>query len=616
MNDLEALKNHPNAISIFQSRIQLKKNNGGYLAKCPFHDDSKPSFSLDTKQGPWLFNCYGCKEAGDVLAFVQKYEGVDFKEAVKIVERELAGWDTTKKSSSTFHPVIEQSKQYKTYPIELYLKYETALEQSQDARDWLIQKRGITYETAHKLHLGFRQELPWYEGAARSKGWIILPCFRGDTVVSLKYRSIAEKAFTRQAGMLPAALFGSEIDAFTDVLMVTEGELDTAVLVQAGFNAVSIPSSSAEVTPEMRDDIAQAGKIVLAGDSDPAGKEAMTRLYNQLRDKVFLLDWPFGMKDANQTYLEHCKGNMDTFKNLVNVLIGKASPMPGVYSLADIMVNSTRTNLNDHPNRLRFPWKNVDQMVNLLPGSVLAISASMTGMGKTTFLENVCEYAALKGEIVLNYSAELSIEEYSTLVAAHVLKKDRNVLESDDYKEAAKIIKDCKFYIGRNPDLITVGPVLDLIESGIRRLGATLVILDHLHFLTRNETDTIKAQENASQRFKNMMVKYGCKGIIVGQPRKASQQTRGKIIMMPDFKGSESFCSDADAVMLIHRDLVSDFDPNNPPKEQYDSRTQIHLLKGRSQGSGGAYAELIFLGANANFSEISYQKPEELTSVL
>ena len=198
---------------------------------------------------------------------------------------------------------------------------------------------------------------------------------------------------------------------------------------------------------------------------------------------------------------------------------------------------------------------------------------------------NVLVYDARKyGEVVLNYSAELSTDEYANLVTAHILKKDRNTTTKEDRALAAAKLGGARFHIGYNPDLTRVEPVLDLIEAGIRRLGATVVVLDHLHFVTRNETDTIKAQENAMQRIKNISREYGVKFIVVGQPRKSVQQYRGKPVHITDAKGSESYTSDADAVVAMHREMAKVVDPQHPPREPYESKTKIFLQKGALAG--------------------------------
>ena len=51
-------------------------------ARCPFHEERTPSFSIDTR-GDKLYNCFGCGERGDVFDFVRKLENLAFPEAVE-----------------------------------------------------------------------------------------------------------------------------------------------------------------------------------------------------------------------------------------------------------------------------------------------------------------------------------------------------------------------------------------------------------------------------------------------------------------------------------------------------------------------------------------------------
>ncbi|MDY5131940.1 CHC2 zinc finger domain-containing protein, partial [Actinotignum timonense] len=52
---------------------------------CPFHDEKTPSFHVRPNLGRW--HCFGCGEGGDVFAFVQRAESIDFVEAVELLAR-------------------------------------------------------------------------------------------------------------------------------------------------------------------------------------------------------------------------------------------------------------------------------------------------------------------------------------------------------------------------------------------------------------------------------------------------------------------------------------------------------------------------------------------------
>ena len=53
---------------------------------CPFHEDHTPSLSA---KGPAI-KCFGCQWTGDIFKFVKHYEGIDTREALKILA-DLAG---------------------------------------------------------------------------------------------------------------------------------------------------------------------------------------------------------------------------------------------------------------------------------------------------------------------------------------------------------------------------------------------------------------------------------------------------------------------------------------------------------------------------------------------
>ncbi|RIH89883.1 DNA primase [Calidithermus roseus] len=59
---------------------------GRYKGLCPFHQEKTPSFQVDEAKG--LFYCFGCKAGGDLFAFLQKIEGLEFREALLRLARE------------------------------------------------------------------------------------------------------------------------------------------------------------------------------------------------------------------------------------------------------------------------------------------------------------------------------------------------------------------------------------------------------------------------------------------------------------------------------------------------------------------------------------------------
>lgn len=620
--NLERIKQHPAVLKLYQTRIkgQLRKDGHNYVGLCPLHTERTPSFKIDTRPNhKYEWKCFSASSCGggDIIDFIRRKDNVDAGQAIAIV-KEFVGekstdWDRRREqiTESFQEAVKEEPKEYARIPLKKYQdKCVQDLQNFLPASEWLRNKRGIELETAQQLNLGFTQDVGPKGGSIRDKGWITIPYVEGDEVLFLKYRSIAEKQFCAKPGM-KVGMFNTEgIDAFSTVY-VTEGEFDAAILVQAGFSAVSLPAARNPkdrdiLLPEWKDQLMEAQQVVLAGDTDSVGSEMMDRLWREIPSVK--LDWPAGMKDANQTFLEHCKRDPSVFRTTVEQLtiVARSRPMPGVSSIQEAMMSSTGSNAADDPKRLRFPWPKMDEMAIVPPGSVVCFSATNTGTGKTQLLAQATLDSARKhGEVILNYQCELSIDQFVNIIASHTLQKNRNHLTKEDLREAAEILKGIRYYVGRDTILTTIDPVLDLIEAAVQRLGATTVILDTFHAVCLNENDEIKAQANAMQRIKNMAGKYGLKFVVVAQPRKAKSGDRGKRIHSTDIKGSEAIMSAADVGYAMHRDWIQNKDPLNPPSDVYSPETEVHLQKARFKGDGTSMAKLFFVGANCTFREIS-----------
>ena len=618
--NLERIKSHPAVLKLYQARLkgQLHRDGHNYIANCPFHTEKTPSFKIDTRPNSrFLYTCFGGCGGGDIIDFIKRIDRVDAGTAIQTVKKFIGEketpWDRDReKVEQVFQEVVDDApKEFSRIPLAKYDdKCCRDLLANKQAMTWLYDCRGIHDETAQELKLGYTQDVGSKGGDVHDKGWIAIPYIEGEEVAYLKYRSIVEKQFCAKPGMKPG-LFNSEaIDAFSPVY-VTEGEFDAAILVQAGFAAVSLPSARNPkgrpvLLPEWKDQLMEAKQVILAGDTDSVGSEMMDKLWREIPSVK--LDWPTGMKDANQTFLEYCKRDVSVFRTLVESLtiVARSRPMPGVSSIQEAMMSSTSTNVADDPQRLRFPWPKVDEMAVIPPGSVVVISATNTGMGKTQMVAQSTLYGAREfDEVILNYQAELSVEQFVNVIASNTLQKDRNHLTKADLQQAAQLLKGVKYYVGRDTTLTTIGPVLDLIEAAVQRLGATIVVLDTFHAVCLNEDDEVKAQANAMQRIKNMTVQYGLKWIIVSQPRKAKSGDRGKRTHVSDNKGSEAITSTADVAMALHRDWIQNKDPLNPPSDVYSPETEVHLQKARFKGDGTSMAKLFFVGKTCTFRELS-----------
>lgn len=74
-------------VTLYEKLIggKVKRSGRATLVCCPIHGEEHPSCALyeDTNS----FYCFSCGAEGDYITFVEKTQNVDFKEALKIIEK-------------------------------------------------------------------------------------------------------------------------------------------------------------------------------------------------------------------------------------------------------------------------------------------------------------------------------------------------------------------------------------------------------------------------------------------------------------------------------------------------------------------------------------------------
>ncbi len=80
--DLDRLKSHINIYDIVSQYVSLEESGDTmYRGLCPFHSETKPSFTVYTDT--CSFYCFGCGVGGDVIKFLMELEDISFKDAVE-----------------------------------------------------------------------------------------------------------------------------------------------------------------------------------------------------------------------------------------------------------------------------------------------------------------------------------------------------------------------------------------------------------------------------------------------------------------------------------------------------------------------------------------------------
>jgi DNA primase len=161
---VEEIKARISIEELISSYIKIEKSGKSYKARCPFHNEKTPSFFISPDRGGYY--CFGCGAKGDIFSFVEQFEGLDFKGALKVLA-EKAGVKLEKRNDS-----IESDSDKLFKMTEEATKYfEEQYGKSKEAQAY-IKSRGITVETRQAFRIGWAPE-GWQNlfDYLRKKGW-------------------------------------------------------------------------------------------------------------------------------------------------------------------------------------------------------------------------------------------------------------------------------------------------------------------------------------------------------------------------------------------------------------------------------------------------------------
>jgi DNA primase len=141
---IEAIKHGVDLVALVQAKgISLKKNGKSYLGLCPFHADTNPSLSINPAKNLW--QCFGCGAGGDVIRFMELFDQVDFKEAVKRLSDDGFKRAAAKRSTEKTRSLTVKERKLLTRVVSYY---QHTLTQDSRGLTYLKQERGIT-ESGH-----------------------------------------------------------------------------------------------------------------------------------------------------------------------------------------------------------------------------------------------------------------------------------------------------------------------------------------------------------------------------------------------------------------------------------------------------------------------------------
>lgn len=313
-DQVQEIKERLNIIDVISGYIRLTKAGVNYKALCPFHNEKTPSFMVSPSRQNW--HCFGCGEGGDIFTFVEKIEGVEFLEALKILA-EKAGVrlrrddPKVRSEKDRLYEICETSTQFFTASLNKanvilgYLHQRGLQDQTIDEwrlgyapdswdsllsflqtkgyKDAEIEKAGLILRGV-KYHDRFRNRLmfPIFDMNGRViafSGRImtdILPS-KTEKANSGKYINSPETSLYNKSRTLYGLNRAKTDIRKADKVILVEGQMDVILPWQDGVKNIVATSGTALTENHLLILKRLTGNLVLAFDMDEAGTRATER---------------------------------------------------------------------------------------------------------------------------------------------------------------------------------------------------------------------------------------------------------------------------------------------------------------------------------------------------
>ncbi|MBU1001352.1 MAG: DNA primase [Proteobacteria bacterium] len=379
-----AIKQRLDIVEMVRRFVDLRQVSGRWTGPCPFHQETKPSFSVNPELG--YYYCFGCRASGDVIDFYCNIHGLDFRDGLQQLAEEVG----VELATARPDPRSDEKKRKRVRSLKLH---ELAAEfyvrnlgapSGKIAGDYLVQRK-LSDEVIKSFSLGYSPD-DWhgFEKFAQAKGFQpreavetgllvqnekgnIYDRFRGRLMFPIhnlsgqviafgartltgddpKYLNSSESPLYVKGDHLYGLFQARRAIAHQKEALLTEGYTDVLSLHQFGFSNACGVLGTALTENQVRRLAGFCSMVALVFDGDGAGRKAALRssemiLARGMNCRVVLL--PDG-EDVDS--LLHEQG-AEAFSGLL-----EAAPDGLEYCLRVVSENSTREVVEWSGNFLR-----------------------------------------------------------------------------------------------------------------------------------------------------------------------------------------------------------------------------------------------------------------------
>ncbi len=308
---IDRLLGNVNIIDVIGRRITLERRGGAYWAKCPFHgsgEERTASFKVYDQTG--TYHCFSCKESGNAIHFVRKFDGLDFTEAVELLASQVgmevpkyeAKIDTSNASEinrSALQVFFDQLKSDKGKKAVNYLKDRGisgeiaktfSIGYATNSKPTLHEKLSSKYEEIDLEASGLFGKNDNGDFYDRFRDRIMFPIrnIKGECIAfggrlledkkdQAKYLNSPETKTYKKKYELYGLYESREINKRPDSLFLVEGYMDVIGLFQSGIKNAVASSGTAFTQEQFRKILNYTNTLYIVFDGDEAGQKASWR---------------------------------------------------------------------------------------------------------------------------------------------------------------------------------------------------------------------------------------------------------------------------------------------------------------------------------------------------
>ena len=309
---LEQLKSKNDIVTVMSQYLTLQQKGKNFWTCCPFHNEKTPSMAINPYEQ--YYHCFGCKEHGDVITFVQKMESCDFMTAVEILAKNANMEIPTQLVDTN----VQEKKRQKDEVLKIldcaYRHYEENLYKStgKPAQEY-VKKRKLGKRALDTFHIGYCQDKNEMISYLKSKGFkyedikasgiaessnlgyydvmygrLMFPIFNiHDECIAFSARSLVPTDYAKYKNSPNTLVFDKSKNLFginilkklkqehkLDYIILAEGQMDVIALNCAGFeNAVACLGTA--LTEQHTKSLKYlCDNIIVSLDGDSAGQKA------------------------------------------------------------------------------------------------------------------------------------------------------------------------------------------------------------------------------------------------------------------------------------------------------------------------------------------------------